>query len=34
MTLWIKVPGEADGCLAPAGSFVPDAAYKLIYGYY
>ncbi|HYD61637.1 MAG TPA: glycoside hydrolase family 6 protein [Noviherbaspirillum sp.] len=34
MTLWIKMPGEADGCLAPAGSFVPDAAYKLIYGYY
>lgn len=34
MTLWIKVPGEADGCLAPAGSFVPDAAYKLIFGYY
>lgn len=34
MTLWIKMPGEADGCIAPAGSFVPDAAYKLIYGYY
>ncbi len=34
MTLWIKDPGDADGCAAPAGTFVPDAAYKLIYGYY
>lgn len=34
MTLWIKVPGDADGCAAPAGTFLPDAAYKLIYGYY
>ncbi|MFP5391889.1 MAG: glycoside hydrolase family 6 protein [Gammaproteobacteria bacterium] len=32
-TLWIKAPGEADGCAAAAGSFVPDLAYKLIYGY-
>lgn len=33
MTLWIKSPGEADGCAAAAGSFSPDLAYKLIYGY-
>lgn len=33
MTLWIKAPGEADGCAAAAGAFVPDLAYKLIYGY-
>lgn len=33
MTLWIKSPGEADGCAAAAGAFSPDLAYKLIYGY-
>jgi endoglucanase len=33
MTLWIKSPGEADGCAAAAGTFSPDLAYKLIYGY-
>jgi len=27
--LWIKLPGEADGCIAPAGQFVPDRAYEL-----
>jgi len=34
MTLWIKNPGDADGCAAPAGTFVPDLAYKLVFGYY
>ena len=33
MTLWIKAPGEADGCAGAAGSFIPDLAYKMIYGY-
>ncbi|MES2741901.1 MAG: glycoside hydrolase family 6 protein [Pseudomonadota bacterium] len=33
MTLWIKSPGEADGCAAAAGVFSPDLAYKLIRGY-
>jgi endoglucanase len=33
MALWLKSPGEADGCAAAAGTFVPDLAYKLIYGY-
>lgn len=33
MALWIKAPGEADGCAAAAGAFVPELAYKLIYGY-
>ena len=33
MTLWIKSPGEADGCAAAAGNFSPDLTYKLIYGY-
>lgn len=33
MTLWIKSPGEADGCAAAAGAFSPELAYKLIYGY-
>lgn len=33
MSLWIKAPGEADGCAAAAGAFVPELAYKLIYGY-
>ncbi|BCJ56497.1 glucanase [Actinoplanes sp. NBRC 14428] len=27
--LWIKLPGEADGCLAAAGQFVPQRAYDL-----
>ncbi|GHJ43749.1 glucanase [Catellatospora sp. TT07R-123] len=27
--LWIKPPGEADGCAAAAGTFVPDLAYSL-----
>ncbi|GLY75347.1 glycoside hydrolase family 6 protein [Actinoallomurus iriomotensis] len=27
--LWIKPPGEADGCVYAAGSFVPDLAYNL-----
>ncbi|GJF28017.1 hypothetical protein KNE206_07170 [Kitasatospora sp. NE20-6] len=27
--LWIKPPGEADGCAASAGQFVPDIAYQL-----
>lgn len=33
MSLWIKAPGEADGCAGSAGSFIPDLAYKMIYGY-
>src|SRR5699024_12581778 len=27
--LWVKLPGEADGCAAEAGSFVPDLAYEM-----
>jgi endoglucanase len=27
--LWIKPPGEADGCVYQAGNFVPDLAYGL-----
>ena len=27
--LWIKLPGEADGCIAAAGTFVPQRAYDL-----
>jgi endoglucanase len=27
--LWVKPPGEADGCVYAAGSFVPDLAYNL-----
>ncbi|WP_173079614.1 glycoside hydrolase family 6 protein [Phytohabitans rumicis] len=27
--LWIKLPGEADGCIATAGQFVPQRAYDL-----
>lgn len=27
--LWVKPPGEADGCAAAAGQFVPDLAYAL-----
>ena len=30
MSLWIKSPGESDGCAASAGSFAPDIAYQLI----
>jgi endoglucanase len=30
--LWVKLPGEADGCLAPAGQFVPQRAYDLAVG--
>ncbi|MFD0275210.1 glycoside hydrolase family 6 protein [Kitasatospora sp. NPDC127111] len=38
MLLWIKAPGESDGnCGAGAGStagqFLPEVAYKMIYGY-
>jgi endoglucanase len=32
MSLWVKAPGEADGCAASAGTFVPDLAYKLALG--
>lgn len=28
--LWVKHPGQADGCLASAGTFVPSYAYGLI----
>jgi endoglucanase len=27
--VWVKPPGEADGCSAGAGQFVPDLAYQL-----
>ncbi|MFD9488479.1 glycoside hydrolase family 6 protein [Streptomyces sp. NPDC059991] len=27
--LWVKVPGESDGCRGTAGSFTPDYAYDL-----
>ncbi|KAB8165875.1 endoglucanase 1 [Streptomyces sp. 3MP-14] len=30
--LWIKLPGELDGCAGPAGSFSPDMAYQLAGG--
>ncbi|MEV5709519.1 glycoside hydrolase family 6 protein [Actinoallomurus sp. NPDC052274] len=30
--LWVKPPGEADGCSYPAGNFVPDLAYSLANG--
>ncbi|MFP3990025.1 glycoside hydrolase family 6 protein [Streptomyces sp. E11-3] len=30
--LWIKLPGEADGCRGKAGSFTPDYAYDLVTG--
>ena len=30
--VWIKVPGEADGCLAGAGQFVPQRAFDLATG--
>ncbi|WP_233521856.1 glycoside hydrolase family 6 protein [Streptomyces triticagri] len=30
--LWIKLPGESDGCKGAAGSFTPDYAYELATG--
>ena len=30
--LWVKLPGEADGCIAGAGQFVPQRAYELAIG--
>jgi endoglucanase len=27
--LWVKLPGEADGCAASAGQFVPELAYEM-----
>lgn len=30
--LWVKLPGESDGCQGPAGSFSPDYAYALASG--
>ncbi|WP_440902538.1 glycoside hydrolase family 6 protein [Actinosynnema sp.] len=27
--LWVKIPGEADGCIAGAGQFVPQRAYDM-----
>ncbi|MCB5168543.1 glycoside hydrolase family 6 protein [Streptomyces bambusae] len=38
MLLWIKIPGESDGNCgigsgSSAGQFLPEAAYKMIYGY-
>lgn len=38
MLLWIKAPGESDGNCgvgtgSTAGQFLPEAAYKMIYGY-
>ncbi|NEE32032.1 hypothetical protein G3M53_42135 [Streptomyces sp. SID7982] len=27
--LWVKLPGEADGCISGAGQFVPERAYEL-----
>ena len=30
--LWIKLPGEADGCIAGAGEFVPERAFELANG--
>ncbi|MCC3764418.1 glycoside hydrolase family 6 protein [Glycomyces sp. TRM65418] len=27
--LWVKLPGEADGCAGSAGQFIPDLAYQL-----
>jgi endoglucanase len=28
--LWVKPPGEADGCLAAPGTFLPEYAYQLL----
>lgn len=30
--LWVKLPGEADGCAGPAGAFDPQLAYDLATG--
>ncbi|ROV68471.1 glycoside hydrolase family 6 protein, partial [Streptomyces globisporus] len=30
--LWVKLPGESDGCSAAAGSFTPEYAYALATG--
>ncbi|WP_433343327.1 glycoside hydrolase family 6 protein [Streptomyces sp. CA-253872] len=30
--LWVKLPGESDGCAAAAGTFSPEAAYALVRG--
>ncbi|MFJ5101151.1 glycoside hydrolase family 6 protein [Streptomyces sp. NPDC088554] len=30
--LWVKLPGESDGCTGAAGSFTPDHAYELAKG--
>ncbi|WP_322973200.1 glycoside hydrolase family 6 protein [Peterkaempfera griseoplana] len=30
--LWVKPPGEADGCAGTAGTFMPDVAYALASG--
>ncbi|MCP3817007.1 glycoside hydrolase family 6 protein [Streptomyces sp. A3M-1-3] len=30
--LWIKLPGESDGCKGPAGTFTPSYAYELAGG--
>ena len=27
--VWVKPPGESDGCIAPAGQFVAQRAYDL-----
>jgi len=32
MMLWIKLPGEADGCAGGAGQFIPDLAVRLVNG--
>ncbi|MDP5240373.1 glycoside hydrolase family 6 protein [Uliginosibacterium sp. 31-16] len=32
MSLWLKAPGESDGCAGSAGSFVPALAFRLISG--
>lgn len=32
MSLWIKAPGESDGCAGPAGAFMPELAERLIRG--
>lgn len=33
MLLWIKPPGEADGCSGPVGQFMPDLAFHLVGGH-
>ena len=32
LSLWLKIPGEADGCAGGAGQFLPDLAVRLING--